>query len=95
MKEIAATIDRIAAIAATIAAAVAEQGTATHDISQNAVRAAEGTARIVSDIGEANRGAGKTGSASARVLASARSLASESNHLKVEVDRFLATVRAA
>jgi methyl-accepting chemotaxis protein len=43
----------------------------------------------------ANRGAGKTGSASAQVLASARSLASESTHLKIEVDRFLATVRAA
>ena len=34
-------------------------------------------------------------SASAQVLASARSLSSESHHLKAEVGKFLATVRAA
>ena len=30
-----------------------------------------------------------------QVLASAQSLSSESNHLRVEVDKFLTTVRAA
>jgi methyl-accepting chemotaxis protein len=43
----------------------------------------------------ANRGAGETGSASGQVLASARSLSGESNHLKAEVEKFLSTVRAA
>jgi hypothetical protein len=33
--------------------------------------------------------------ASTQVLASAQSLASESNHLKREVEKFLGTVRAA
>jgi hypothetical protein len=41
-----------------------------------------------------NRGASETGSASTQVLASARSLSAEGNKLKIEIDRFLSTVRA-
>jgi hypothetical protein len=37
----------------------------------------------------------ETGSSSARVLASARSLANESSRLKLEMGKFLATIRAA
>jgi hypothetical protein len=42
-----------------------------------------------------NRGAGNTESASARVLTSAQSLSNESGRLKIEVEKFLQTVRAA
>jgi methyl-accepting chemotaxis protein len=41
------------------------------------------------------RGTTETGSASAQVLSSAQSLARESNRLKLEVGKFLDTVRAA
>jgi methyl-accepting chemotaxis protein len=92
--EIATTIDEIAEIATIVASAVEQQGASTQEISNNAQQAAQGTSRIVIDIAAANRGAGKTGSASAQVLGSAKLLASESNHLKVEVDKFLASVRA-
>ena len=51
--------------------------------------------RRILSIGEVNEGAGETGSASAQVLASAQSLAQESTQLKIEVDKFLITVRAA
>jgi methyl-accepting chemotaxis protein len=94
IKEITTTIDSIAAIASVVAAAVDQQGTSTQEISHNAQEAAQGTSRIVVDIAAANRGAGKTGSASAQVLASAKVLANESNHLKIEVDKFLASVHA-
>jgi len=40
-----------------------------------------------------NRGAAETGSASSQVPASARSLATESNHLKRKVAKFLAAPR--
>jgi len=50
---------------------------------------------IAIKITDVNRGAGETGSASAQVLASAQSLSRDSNHLKTEVDQFLAAVRAA
>jgi len=50
---------------------------------------------VASNIADVNRGAGETGSAVSQVLSSAQSLSSESNHLKIEVDKFLSTVRAA
>ncbi|MBV8840180.1 MAG: MCP four helix bundle domain-containing protein [Alphaproteobacteria bacterium] len=95
IKEIGQTIGRISQIASTIAAAVEEQGAATQEIARNVGEAAKGTAQVASNITDVNRGAGETGSASSQVLASAQSLAGESNHLKAEVDKFLATVRAA
>ena len=59
------------------------------------MHAAHSTTQVAENIGEVNRGAGETGSASTQVLASARSLAHESSRLRSEVDQFLATVRAA
>ena len=46
-------------------------------------------------VTDVTRGAAETGSASAQMLSSARSLAAESNRLKLEMGKFLATVRAA
>jgi methyl-accepting chemotaxis protein len=95
IKDIGDTIGRIAEIASTIAAAVEQQGAATQEIARNVQQAARGTTEVASNITDVNRGAAETGSASGQVLASARSLAGESNHLKLEVEKFLATVRAA
>jgi methyl-accepting chemotaxis protein len=95
IQEIGSTIARISEIASTIAAAVEEQGAATQEIARNVQQAAQGTKQVAGDISEVNRGASETGSASAQVLSSAQSLSSESNHLKVEVEKFLTTVRAA
>jgi methyl-accepting chemotaxis protein len=95
IKEISGTVRRISDIATTIAAAVEEQGAATGEISRNALLAAQGTAQVAVNITDVNRGASETGTASARVLASAQSLAGESGRLKREVEKFLNTVRAA
>jgi methyl-accepting chemotaxis protein len=95
IKAIGSTITRISEITATIAAAIEEQGAATVEISRNVQQAAKGTTQVAGHIADVNRGAGETGTASSQVLSSARSLASESNHLKVEVSKFLDTVRAA
>jgi methyl-accepting chemotaxis protein len=95
IKEIGATIKRISEITSTIAAAVEEQGAATQEISRNVQQAAHGTTQVATNITDVNRGASETGSASAQVLSSAQSLAGESNHLKLEVEKFLGTVRAA
>jgi methyl-accepting chemotaxis protein len=95
IKEIGGTISRISEIASTIAAAVEEQGATMQEIARNVDEAAKGTAQVASNIGEVNRGAGDTGSASTQVLASAQALSTESSRLKQEVDRFVATVRAA
>ncbi|MDB5601291.1 MAG: putative methyl-accepting chemotaxis receptor/sensory transducer [Xanthobacteraceae bacterium] len=95
IKEIGSTIGRISDIAATIATTVEQQGAATGEIARNVGQAAKGTAQVAENIIEVNRGASATGSASSQVLSSAQSLSKESNHLKLEVDKFLDTVRAA
>ncbi len=95
IKEIGGTIGRISEIATTIASAVEEQGAATHEITRNVQQAAQGTTQVASNITDVSRGAAETGSASAQVLSSARSLANESNRLKLELSKFVATVRAA
>jgi methyl-accepting chemotaxis protein len=95
IKEIGATITRIADIASTIAATVEEQGAATAEIARNVGEAAKGTAQVADKISQVNRGAAATGTASSQVLHSARALSQESTSLKTEVDKFLATVRAA
>ena len=95
IREIGHTIGRMSEISSTIAAAVEQQGAATQEISRNIQHASEGTSQVSFNIADVQRGAGETGSASAQVLSSAQSLSSESNRLKLEVNRFLSTVRAA
>jgi methyl-accepting chemotaxis protein len=95
IKEVSDTIRRISEISSTIAAAVEEQGAATQEISRNVQQAAQGTQEVAANIVDVNRGASETGTASTQVLSSAQSLANESNRLKLEVGRFLDTVRAA
>jgi methyl-accepting chemotaxis protein len=95
IKEISVTIGRISEISSTIAAAIEEQGAATQEISRNVQQAAKGTEQVAANITDVQRGASATGSASSQVLSSAESLSTESNRLKLEVGKFLGTVRAA
>ena len=95
IKEISTTIEKLSEISSTIAAAVEEQGAATQEISRNVQQAAQGTHQVSSNITDVQRGAGETGSASSQVLSSAQSLSSDSNRLKLEVGKFLSSVRAA
>ena len=95
IREISGTIERLSEISSTIAAAVEEQGAATQEISRNVQQAAEGTQQVSSNITDVQRGASETGSASAQVLSSAQSLSTDSNRLKLEVGKFLNSVRAA
>jgi methyl-accepting chemotaxis protein len=95
IKEISGTIEKLSEISSTIAAAVEEQGAATQEISRNVQQAAQGTQQVSSNIVDVQRGASETGSASSQVLSAAQSLSSDSNRLKLEVGKFLHTVRAA
>jgi methyl-accepting chemotaxis protein len=95
IKEISGTIEKLSEISSTIAAAVEEQGAATHEISRNVQQAAQGTQQVSSNITDVQRGASETGSASSQVLSAAKSLSGDSNRLKLEVGKFLNTVRAA
>jgi methyl-accepting chemotaxis protein len=95
IREIGVTIEKLSEISSIIAAAVEEQGAATQEISRNVQQAAQGTQEVSSSITDVERGASETGSASSQVLSAAQSLSSESNRLKLEVGKFLSSVRAA
>jgi methyl-accepting chemotaxis protein len=95
IKEISGTIERLSEISSTIAAAVEEQGAATQEISRNVQQAAQGTMQVSSNIADVQRGASETGTASSQVLSAAQLLSGDSNRLKLEVGKFLVSVRAA
>ena len=95
IQAISVTIERLSEISSTIAAAVEQQGAATQEISRSVQQAAAGTREVSTNIADVQHGATDTGSASVQVLSAAKSLSSESNRLKLEVGRFLQSVRAA
>jgi methyl-accepting chemotaxis protein len=95
IRVISGTIERLSEVSSAIAAAVEQQGAATQEISRNVQQAAHGTQQVSSNITDVEHGATETGTASSRVLSAAQLLSGDSQRLKLEVDKFLATVRAA
>ena len=89
------TISEIDQIAATIAAAVEEQGAATQEIARNVEEAAKGTQEVSSNIGGVTEAANGTGSAANQVLTASRSLSAQSDELRTVVQTFLTQVKAA
>jgi methyl-accepting chemotaxis protein len=95
IKEIGVVINQISEISSVIAAAVEEQSGATQEIARSVQNVAQHSGEVADSIENVSRGAGETGSAFGQVLSSAKMLSSDSTRLKVEVEKFLATVRAA
>jgi methyl-accepting chemotaxis protein len=94
IKAISATIGQISEISTTIAAAVEEQGVATQEIARNVQQAAQGTVQVGNSIADVSRGAAKTEEAAGQVHGLARSLSQQGSQLKLEVKKFLTTIRA-
>jgi len=92
--DISGTISRMSEIATAVAAAVEQQGAATHEIARNIQQAAQGTGGVSAGVANVQRGAAETGSASAQLLSSAGLLSRDSTRLREEVAHFLRTVRA-
>ncbi|WP_430911521.1 methyl-accepting chemotaxis protein [Methylobacterium sp. sgz302541] len=88
-------IREISGVATSLSAAVEEQGAATQEIVRNVSQAAMGTGEVTANIAGVAGAADETGAAAAQVLTSASELSRQSDHLRAEVARFLATVRAA
>ena len=95
IRSIGTTIHQMNEIATTIASAVEQQGVATREIASNVQQAAQGTSEIATNIGDVGQAASETGVAAAQVLSAAGELARQSETLRRDVDRFVATVRAA
>jgi methyl-accepting chemotaxis protein len=95
IKQIGTVILRISEVSGMIAAAVEEQSAATREIARNVQMASGGAAQVGGAIADVHQGAADTGSASGQVLSSAQSLSGQASQLKLEVDNFLASIRAA
>ena len=88
-------VQELSAVATRIASAVEQQGAATQEIVRNVSQAAQGAADVTGTIAGVADAAKGTGAAADQVLTAASELSLRSGHLRDEVTRFLATVRAA
>ncbi|MDR3537779.1 MAG: methyl-accepting chemotaxis protein [Acetobacteraceae bacterium] len=92
---ITVTIEEVGSISISIATAVEEQGAATAEIARNVHQTAQATQDVTAHIGSVSHAANDTGAAASQVLGAASSLSQQSEQLTVEVDSFVAGVRAA
>ncbi len=90
---IAAMVSDIDQVASVIACAVEQQGLATQVMARNIHAAALGTGDLSSNSTTLTEAVSETGAAADRVLTASNDLSSQSEHLKVEVERFLGHIR--
>jgi methyl-accepting chemotaxis protein len=95
IQAIGGTIAEINEISSAIANAVEQQGSATREISGNVQQAASGTSEVNENIVSVARSSSETGQAAAKLLQAATGLSTQSEQLKLEVEGFLKSVRAA
>jgi methyl-accepting chemotaxis protein len=95
MNTIAGTIGRLDEIANTVAVAIQQQGSVIQEIAQSASGAAAGTHDVSKNIDQVSRSAIEAGHVAKAVLDAAGELATRSDMLRGEVERFLLQVRVA
>jgi methyl-accepting chemotaxis protein len=95
IKAIGTTIGQISEISTAIAAAVEEQTAATQEITRNVQQSAQSTIEVGGCLANVSRGSADTQAAAKQVHGFAQSLSQEGNSLKLEVGKFLQTIRAA
>ncbi|WP_339862558.1 methyl-accepting chemotaxis protein [Paremcibacter congregatus] len=94
IKTIVEVNNRSSETTASILAAIEQQSSATNEISQNIQRVAVGTQEVSGNIARVAEGADETGAAGSQVLMVAEELGKISETLKLDVENFLADVRA-
>jgi methyl-accepting chemotaxis protein len=93
--DVGTTIREVGAIAASITAAVEEQGEATAQIAGSVQRTAANTRHVSVNIADVSEAARDTGAAAHQVLSAAGAVSQQAEQLTAEVSRFVAAVRAA
>ncbi|MDQ0317821.1 methyl-accepting chemotaxis protein [Amorphus orientalis] len=89
------TVEEMNDIASAIAAAVEEQGAATGEITRNIEQASRGTQDVTENIVNVSQAAGETKTAATDVTNAASTVTRDAGALRMEVERFLSSVRAA
>jgi methyl-accepting chemotaxis protein len=95
IRGITETITRIDQIAATIAAAVEEQGAATREISRSIQQAADGTRDVSQNISGVSSALSESAKLADGLLGAASDLSRQADVMRGEITRFLERVRAA
>jgi len=95
IRAICSTMVEIDEISSSVASAIEQQGSATQEIARNVQQAASRTGEVSRNISGVTTGIAATGAAAQEVLGSSVKLARQSETLRSEVDRFLASIRAA
>jgi methyl-accepting chemotaxis protein len=95
IKAIGGTIGQVSQVAASIAAAVEQQGAATREISASTQVAAASTVKVSEGISGATAGAEAAGDAAQNVMMAAQALDSETSALRNQIHTFLDQIRAA
>ncbi|WP_026790760.1 HAMP domain-containing methyl-accepting chemotaxis protein [Pleomorphomonas oryzae] len=89
------TIGHISKVSNTVAGSVRDQGMATQEIADSVQKAAAGTSTVASNIVEVGEAASESASAAQEVLHASDALSAQAERLQNELQRFLATIRAA
>lgn len=95
ISEIQTTINEIDSVSSAISAAVEQQSATTREISRSTGEAAVGTRDVTRHITDVQREASETGDAATQVVSASGELGRQAEHLRKQVDGFLATLRAA
>ncbi|MGH6713279.1 MAG: methyl-accepting chemotaxis protein [Bradyrhizobium sp.] len=95
MRRIGGTISEVSSVATLISAAVEEQGTATREIARSTQQAAARTQEVSNHITGVSEGAKTTDLAAQGVKSAAEALSRQTEHLRSQVDQFLARISAA
>ncbi|GAA0239615.1 hypothetical protein LNAOJCKE_3226 [Methylorubrum aminovorans] len=95
IQDIARQIQSMSGVTTNIATAIEEQGVTTQEIVRSMAQASAGTSEVTTNIAEVAQEAEGAGHAAQAVASAAKGLAGQSNALRVEMEQFLANVRAA
>ncbi len=95
IQRIGGTIAEVSSVATSIAAAVEEQAAATQEIKRSTQEAAQRTEEVSGNMTDVATGTEKTGTAAAGVSASVKTLTTEADRLRAQVNAFLNKMRAA
>jgi methyl-accepting chemotaxis protein len=95
IEQIGKTIGEISMITTSIAVAMEEQSATSRDIARNISEAAKGTGNVSESITIVSGAATETKDAAVSVQTASAEVASQSNRLQVDVERFLNDIRAA
>ena len=95
LRSIAGTIQRMNAIATSIAESVAQQGDATREIARAVQQVAAGTAEVTGNIAHVADAVRRTGGEAETVLGAADALAAEAGRLSTEAESFVGAIQQA